>query len=221
MLDEFIKKHQRPDDKDFVEYITKQRKLAVEDVIPYNIGFYRRNPQDQKQYKISGFFDKSILFPIYDDMSHVVGFELRSIAAKNHFKFYDPKGRYFFFGMNQRALEEIFRTEEVFLTEGTFDTVTFSLWKPNVLGLMTNKISVQQMLFLRRYVKRIYLCLDADKQGLKQQKYVLEDLSKQGFHAKRFPYLTGSDKVKDANDFLKMYGRERLMREFSLRFKGV
>jgi DNA primase len=87
--------------------------------------------------------------------------------------------------------------------------------------LMTNKVNSQHLVFLRRYVKSIYLCMDLDKAGMTQQKFVFENLKKAGFRVKKIPYLTGNDKVKDANDFLKVYGRDRLVREFTLRFKGV
>ena len=218
----FFQKHiNNINDSEFIEYIDKQRNLRLEDIIPYGVGYYRWVSSDKANYKIQPFFDKSVFLPIFDDLLNPVGFELRSIKEKNHFKYFVPEARYHFYGLNKRSLDSIWETETVFLTEGTFDAMTLGIWKPNVLSLMTNKISQNQKVFLKRYVKNIYLCLDWDRGGIREEKYIIEDLQNYGFNVKKFPYILGIYNVKDANQFLKKIGRDNFLRKINLRFKEM
>lgn len=205
----------------FYSYI-QQRGFLLEDIEPFNLGFYRYKLTDWQNYKFAKVSDQSIFLPIYDDIFQPVGFELRTTKSlKLHAKYYDPKARYYFFGFTKDSLQEIFKTETVFLTEGTFKTIAFSLWKKNVLGLMNNKITDSQKIFLRRYVKNIYLCFDFDKWGLIMQKNMEEELSKEGFNARIFPHIVGSDGVKDSDDLMRKLGRERFTRTMEKRFKEL
>jgi len=218
----FFQKHiNNINDSEFIEYIDKQRNLRLEDIIPYGVGYYRWVSSDKANYKIQPLFDKSVFLPIFDDLLNPVGFELRSIKEKNHFKYFVPEARYHFYGLNKRSLDSIWETETVFLTEGTFDAMTLGIWKPNVISLMTNKISQNQKVFLKRYVKNIYLCLDWDRGGIREEKYIIEDLQNYGFNVKKFPYILGIDDVKDANQFLKKIGRDNFLRKINLRFKEM
>jgi DNA primase len=218
----FFKKHaENINDSEFIDYINTQRNLQIDDIIPYEVGYYRWNPADKKNYKIQPFFDKSVFLPIFDDLLTPVGFELRSIKEKNHFKYFVPNARYHFYGLNKRSLQSIWETETVFLTEGTFDAMTLGIWKPNVLSLMTNKVSQSQKLFLKRYVTDIFLCLDWDKGGIREEKFIIEDLQNYGFNVKKFPYIRGIDNAKDANQFLKQSGREKFLRQINVRFKEM
>jgi len=218
----FFQKHiNNINDSEFIEYIDKQRNLRLEDIIPYGVGYYRWVSSDKANYKIQPLFDKSVFLPIFDDLLNPVGFELRSIKEKNHFKYFVPEARYHFYGLNKRSLGSIWETETVFLTEGTFDAMTLGIWKPNVISLMTNKISQNQKVFLKRYVKNIYLCLDWDRGGIREEKYIIEDLQNYGFNVKKFPYILGIDDVKDANQFLKKIGRDNFLRKINLRFKEM
>lgn len=207
--------------KVFDSYI-KERGFLLGDVEPFNLGLYRYKPSDWLSYKFVKAADESIFLPIYDDMLNPSGFELRTTKnLKLHAKYYDPNARYYFFGFTKESLQEIFDTETVFLTEGTFKTIAFSRWKKNVLGLMNNKVTESQKIFLRRYVKNIYLCFDFDKWGLIMQKNIVEELTKEGFNAKIFPHVVGSDGVKDADDLMKKLGRDKFIRTMERRFKEL
>jgi len=205
----------------FENYI-KSRGFLPEDIEPFNLGLYRYKVTDWERYRFVKGSDNSIFLPIYDDRLEPAGFELRTTKdIKLHAKYYDPKSRYYFFGFTKLGLQEIFDTETVFLTEGTFKTIAFSLWRKNVLGLMTNKITDTQKIFLRRYVKKIYLCFDFDKWGLIQQKTVVEELNKEGFQARLFPHVVASDHEKDADALMKKLGRDKFIRTLEKRFQGV
>lgn len=202
-----------------VNYITKERALKLEEVKDFNLGYYTWNLRDEKQFQIPRMFSNSIVFPVYDDTLQAVGFELRRLDRKMHYKWFTPSpDRYKFFGMTRRALESIYESEEVYLTEGTFDDITLSLWKPNVLGLMTNKISEEQHTFLRRYVKRAYFCLDLDKWGIIQAEKMLHEMkSPVKFHI--FDYLRATDNANDANKYLQLHGKDSLLSTLNIRWK--
>lgn len=206
----FLEKFSSTNNTNFVKYI-KNRGFELEDVKDFKLGYYTKNLFYEKKFGIPNFFSSAVVLPIFDDMLHPVGFELRSIKSKAHFKHYG-KGRYHFFGMTDECLDEIYKTKTVFLTEGTFDKIALSLWKPNVLSLMTNKISDKHLKFLKRYVKNIYLCFDWDKWGIIQQKNWTQRIIEQGFNVENFPYIKGSDRVKDANKLLEKLGKERFIR---------
>ena len=223
MIARFIQRCSDTSDPAYADYI-KSRGFEVDDLKDFKLGFYRWSFADGKNLKIARVFDKSILLPCYDDVPIPVGFELRTTVGKGHYKQHDHGGRYHFFGMTERALDAIFTTEEVFLTEGTFDTAAFSLWKPNVLSLMTNKITEQHLLFLKRYVKRMYLCFDVDKWGAIQQE---KEMTSLGLLASKFVYLKVTDtyvvdgkpkRAKDANDLLKGLGKSKFIKTLNTRF---
>lgn len=219
MLRQFLARHSNVNAPEFKKYIEEGRGLTVSDVAPYELGFFRHSYQDYKDYKIPKALDKSIVLPVFDDLHQPIGFELRTTEGKQHFKFFDPNGRFFFFGLTPITLAEIFNTETVFLAEGTFDTITFGLWKKNSLGIMTSKLSEKHFTFLRRYVKTVYLCLDFDPVGKQQEPFMVAALKKAGFDVHVFNSLIQRDQVKDANAYIKKYGRQKFLTEMSGRFR--
>lgn len=223
-LQDFFRRHQAPDEAEFQKYI-QSRGLSIPDVAPFGLGLYRKNLRDCADFDIPRSIDSAVLLPMYDDLLQPIGFELRSTKVKRHHKWISAEARFHFFGLNSRSLEEIWKTEEVFLVEGTFDAVSFSLFKPNVLSLMGNKLSAGQIKFLRRYAKTVWFCLDKDKWGMIMQEKMSAELKNKGIAIGRMEALVFSDGVKDANDLLKKLGRERFVRTLTQRhgagFRGV
>ncbi len=223
-LQDFFRRHQRADDPEFQKYI-ESRGLLVSDVEPFGLGIYQKNLKDCADFGIPRSLDSAVILPMYDDLLQPVGFELRSTKVKRHHKWISPEARFHFFGINQRSIEEIWNTEEVFLVEGTFDAVSFSLFKPNVLSLMGNKLSAGQIKFLKRYAKTVWFCLDKDKWGMIMQEKMSAELKSKGVAIGRMDALVFSDGVKDANDLLKKLGRDRFIRTLSQRhgagYRGV
>jgi len=219
-LSDFVARHheQGVQTPAYLDYI-KSRGLDLDDVKPFNLGYYTWNVRDEKQFQIPRMFHNSIVFPVYDELQPI-GFELRRLDIKRHYKWFSTKpDRYKFFGMTKSALESIYETEEVYLTEGTFDCITFSLWRPNVLALMTNKVSDEQHIFLRRYVKKAYLCLDMDKWGLIQANKIYQSPITSGVQFRIFEYLRANDGANDANKYLQNSGKENLIRTLNIRWK--
>lgn len=108
----------------------------------------------------------SVVFPITSYSGSVVGFQLRSIIEKAYDTFSvarRPEG--YFFGTSA-AIESIWSTGEVWLVEGPGDQLIIErLVAPNVLALTTSSVGKLQARFLRRFVKKVNLCLDLDKAG--------------------------------------------------------
>lgn len=223
-LIDFFRRHLNPEDPSFKGYI-ESRGLSAHDVSPFGLGLYRKNIKDCYEFGIPRSIESAIILPMYDDLLQPVGFELRSTQQKRHHKWIMPEARFHFFGLNERSLNEIWLTEEVFLVEGTFDAISFSLFKPNVLSLMGNKLSAGQQKFLKRYAKVVWFCLDKDKWGMIMQDKMSAELKNIGISIGSMDAIVFSDGVKDANDLLKKLGRERFIRTISQRhragFKGV
>lgn len=223
-LKNFLEKHSNPEDGEFKNYI-EMRGLNVTDTQPFNLGFYKKNLKDCNDFSIPRNIDSAIILPMYDDLLQPVGFELRSTQQKRHHKWIAPDSRFQFFGLNQRSLNSIWQTEEVFIVEGTFDAISFSLFTPNVLSLMGNKLSQGQISFLKRYAKTVWFCLDRDKWGVIMQDKMSAELRARGVSLGTMDAITYSDGVKDANDLLKKLGRDRfikiLVQRHASGFKGV
>ncbi len=70
-----------------------------------------------------------------------------------------------FFGMTYEALEAIWNTKTVYLTEGIFDHFPVQRMFKNSLCCMTAKVSRQQVQFLYRFVDHINILFDMDDPG--------------------------------------------------------
>jgi len=151
-----------------------------------------------------------IVFPLRNSLSELIGFTLQDLKGFKT-KFFLKTSEYegLFFGLPQ-ALPEIWKTEEVYLVEGPFDLFpVFRLFK-NTLSILTTNISATQVLFLRRFVKRIFALLDNDKAG--ENGFVKLNKKLGSSHEIiKIPYL-----AKDPNDLWKKYGDfgfEKVIRE--------
>lgn len=218
-LADFFRRHLNAGDPIFQSYVGS-RGLSVDDVAPFGLGIYRKNIKDCGDFGIPRSIESAIILPMYDDLLQPIGFELRSTQQKRHHKWISPEARFHFFGLNERSLNEIWNTEEVFLVEGTFDAVSFSLFKPNVLSLMGNKLSAGQLKFLKRYTKTVWFCLDKDKWGMIMQDKMSAELKSKGINTGSMDAIVFSDGVKDANDLLKKLGRDRFIRTISQRYRA-
>jgi len=135
------------------------------------------------------FVSKRIVFPIYDEVGTIKGIETRALDQKSmdvldkkylplvkdanlhindvrYKKFYLDKSKYTacFFGLPS-ALESIWKERSVFLTEGIFDCLSILKIYPNCLSSLTANINKYQIMWLKRYVKRVILIFDMDKKG--------------------------------------------------------
>lgn len=157
----------------------------------------------------------SIIFPLTSYSGSSVGFQIRSIAEKKYDSFMvtrRPEG--YFFGISAN-LSSIWSTREVMLVEGPGDHLIMErLVTPNVLGITTSSPSILQIRFLRRFVRRIILCLDLDAAGRKG----VRDFYKQ--HGTdfdeivdlKYPRMDSTD--KDTGDYWRRVGDVAFSRYF-------
>jgi DNA primase len=154
-----------------------------------------------------------IVLPLTSYSGTTVGFQVRSIRDKSYDTFVvnrRPEG--YFFG-TAANIDEIWRRREVALVEGPFDHLIFErLVMPTVLALTTNTVNPLQMRFLRRFVRRVYMCFDRDKAGREGRESLAERASSEfDLVSVGFPKIGGS---KDLNDLWKKIGDERFIEHF-------
>lgn len=107
-----------------------------------------------------------VVLPLTTYTGQAVGFQVRSIREKSYDTFAlrrRPEGYFFGLGPN---VGDIWSSQSAWLVEGPFDQLIVErLISPTTLALTTAGVSTLQLRFLKRFVKRIYLCLDLDKAG--------------------------------------------------------
>jgi DNA primase len=172
------------------------------------------------------FIKQRLLFPIYDELGSIRGIETRALDRRamdvltpnfkiklkdlianlpesevRYKKFYLEKNKYMalFFGLPE-ALDEIWKTDTVFLTEGIFDLISFKKIRPNCLSPLTANINEYQIKWLKRYVKKVVLLFDPDKKGKQAVEKLTEELEPD------IRVQSINLKGMDVNDFLMKYG---------------
>lgn len=162
---------------------------------------------------------KSILgcavLPLTSYSSRPIGFQCRSITTKDYKSFASrrrPEG--FFFGTD-RAVNHIWSTRSVWLVEGAFDQLIIErLVAPNVLAITTASTSKLQIRFLRRFVDKVYLCLDLDKGGRDGVAGFIRNY-KDEFEIVNVKYPYPNLPVKDVNELWKKVGDEKFKKHFA------
>lgn len=157
----------------------------------------------------------SIVFPLTSYSGVHVGFQTRSISQKEYDTFAlqrRPEG--FFFGC-QMNFREVWASREVVLVEGPGDHLLIErLVAPNVLGLTTSGLSKAQLQFVRRFARRVILCLDLDEAGRKGVKSFV-DRNKSFFDIVNLKYPRVRPGDKDPGDYWKRVGDETFSRYFN------
>lgn len=157
----------------------------------------------------------SLVLPLTSYSGTCTGFQIRSRVEKSYDTFVlkrRPEG--YFFGTSA-AMESIWHTKEVYLTEGGFDGMLIErLVTPNVLALTTSSISESHTKFLRRFVKRIYLCFDLDNAGRHGVKKFITEHGHEFDWVFDVKYPRLNDKMKDISDLWKITGDVGFKRHF-------
>lgn len=156
----------------------------------------------------------SAVFPITSYTGSPVGIQTRSITQKAFDTFAlqrRPEG--YFFGISV-AIESIWDTKEVWLVEGPADQLIMErLVAPNVLALTTNSVGKLQAKFLRRFVRRVNLCLDLDQAGREGVRSFRERFGNDfDIRDIKYPKINGS---KDVGDVWKQLGDHRFRDYFA------
>ena len=155
-----------------------------------------------------------VVFPLTSYSNTSIGFQIRSITKKEYDTFAlqrRPEG--YFFGC-QMNFQEVWATKEVVLVEGPGDhLIVERLAAPNVLGLTTSGLSKSQLRYLRRFVKRVYMCLDLDVAGRNGVKTFIErNGSDFDIVDVKYPRVGPND--KDPGDLWRRVGDDRFRSVF-------
>jgi len=146
----------------------------------FKIGWSARQVKISKENKIyyGGFSDTGyLLFPLTKIDSKPVGFISKAVSHKAYYKWFREYSGAHFFGLDQEVLQEIWRTGEVYLVEGSFDFFPLHRIYPNTLCLTSANVSDHQYLFLERFVKKAYIYLDNDLAGKRASKKMSDNIS--------------------------------------------
>ncbi len=163
----------------------------------------------RRQQTVGRRIARSIVFPLTNYAGQVVGFQVRSLDVKSYDTFTvsrRPEGYFFGIGPNMDA---IWSSREVWLVEGGPDQLILErLVAPNVIALTTSAIGKLQLLFLRRFVRIVNLCLDIDAGGRKGVRSFFR-FNAADFDTRDVRYPRVKPEDTDLSDFWKRVGDER------------
>jgi DNA primase len=173
-------------------------------------------PDGAKEQHIGRRIVGCIVLPLTSYSGVTVGFQVRSILDRSYDTYVikrRPEG--YFFGVAANVAE-IWRRREAILVEGAFDQQLIErLVSPVVVALTTSAVGAVQLRFLRRFVRRVYLCFDTDKAGREAKNSWMELRSREfDLIAVRYPILREGE--KDVGDYWKRAGDGAFRRHFCI-----
>lgn len=142
----------------------------------------------------------SIVYPLTSYSGSIVGFQVRSLLEKRYDTFVRTKRcESYFFGLSHN-IQKIWTREVCCLVEGPSDLLTLERFIDiPVLSLTTNSTNEGQARFLKRFCKKIYLCLDNDKAGHDGSMSIINKLS-DSIDVVVVDYKMSGRKFKDLNE---------------------
>ena len=194
--------------REALSYLTQNRKLNMEIISTFSIGFAPRGGEDlvsylinKKNYKrqdledaglitrIRGrdidFFRGRIIFPLTDNRENIVGFSARALDNSMP-KYLNTKETLvyhkgsLFFGLG-RAIDEIKKKDKVIIVEGEFDVISSAMEGiKNVVAIKGTALTEDQVNLISRYTANVALCLDTDNAGFEAVKRSLGVLERKG-----------------------------------------
>lgn len=144
------------------------------------------NKESIKKYMI-GSNGVKIIFPLFDKMNNIIGFNNRWInvplEAKDKYKNSSnneifQKGNYLY---NQNNIDNNY--EYVYITEGPFDVILSEQYgAKNVLATLGTAFTSGHINLLKKINKKVVLVMDGDSKGQKAIKKIIEMLCKENIH---------------------------------------
>ena len=145
-----------------------------DELITSGLFFLRRK---QKQEVIINYFQKQIIFPIYDQNNLLVGFSGRQIEEENIEKNYNSskyinspetllfkKGKILY---NWNLVKKQFPiTQKIYLVEGIMDAIRLTVHNYPALALMGTNLGQCQINLIKEHFKEVIIFPDPDKAGL-------------------------------------------------------
>ena len=153
-------------------------------------------------------FRSRISFPIWNRGGKVIGFGSRSITDEQMPKYLNSSESFLFQKRNvlypyHLAKSSIREKKSVILVEGYMDAISLhQAGFKNTLAIMGIALSESSIEFLKKQVKRFYLCLDNDNAGLRASTQINQLMIKQGI----LPLYIDLGDHKDPDDFINEEG---------------
>lgn len=163
------------------------------------------------------FFEGKLMFPIYSPMGALIGFDSRSVEAKDLIRFHLKEASWnpVFHGM-PKAMHRIWKGADIWIVEGVFDLFALEHILPDcaIIGVGPAHLNFKHLEFLRRWKNHVNLCLDQDDAGRRGMKKAFEDLQRWKISCRMVAYgKTGDDPgaiwtrggVKSLQESFKLY----------------
>jgi len=153
-------------------------------------------------------FNNSIIFPLTDFKNRVTGITIRSIKEKKFESYVLDRDNNAILFKPDSAVRKTWDLKQIWITEGPVDGLSLvEASVDNVMSIMTNNMSRNQIRWLRRLSEDYILALDHDEAGrlgFDNAKERLGDLN-----VKKFSWNNHLD-CKDLNDLLRKVGVSQL-----------
>ena len=168
-----------------------------------------------KKYLKTRWLHDVFVLPLTNTLGQVKGLQLRHVdqAQKGYSDFLPFDDEPILFGLAQ-AMPHVWETQSIWLVEGAFDLFPIQRFCPNVVPTLTNRLTEQFAVLLRRLVDDIWLAWDMDVKGREATwRAVREYCDDFQIHSVRFPRplkLDGSGLVKDPSELWEVWGDTRL-----------
>jgi DNA primase len=154
------------------------------------------------------FFQSRLMIPIVDFRGKVRGFSGRVLepAPEDQPKYKNSQESDWFkkkdllYGL-ERASKWIREAGFVCVVEGYFDQWAFDRHQIPAVAAMGVALTEEHLKTLRRFTKKIFLVMDADRAGIESTKKILPDLMRNGWDARVFSELSGKDPDEWLHEF--------------------
>ncbi len=167
-----------------------------------------------KKEKGAGFYDRfrnRIIFPIFDNRSHCIGFGARTMGESQAKYINSPetsiyvKGRHLY-GLHL-AKDSIAKEDLVVIVEGYMDfLMPFQEGLTNIVASLGTALTIDQVRLLRRYTKNVCLLFDSDPAGESAMFRSIDLLIEEGMRVKVARLQEG----EDPDSFVRKFGIEKL-----------
>lgn len=159
--------------------------------------------------------DDVFVLPLTNTLGQIKGLQFRHVDRdrKGYSDFIPYADEPVLFGLGQ-AMEAVWRTESVWLVEGSFDLFPVQRHCPNIVATLTARLTTQFVRVLRRLVKEIWMGYDMDSTGREATTEVVKTYGREfKIRQVRWPRvqrLDGKGLVKDPSDLWEAWGDDQL-----------
>ena len=178
----------------------KSRNILQDVLDRYEIGFIKRfypingSTEDADKWNqtfCSGKFPSTdrLIFPHHDDNGKVMSFSTRSLSSKYYSHFINDYASFkgAIWGWKP-AIESVYSSRSVIITEGIFDLLSVAHFRKDVLCTLTRTFTDGQFRRISRFVDQVVMAFDMDEPGRKGCEYWAERFDKAGKRVKILEY---------------------------------